>query len=84
MYINKLIFIVRIQKKYSTMLTWGGGTKIQSTKKKWLFFLYFHEIWFLAGLKTVRFNDVEENIIKSKHIFLGKLLEKYAVSPSEE
>lgn len=66
------------------MLTLGGGTKIPSTKKKLLFFLYFHEIWFLAGLKTARFNDVEENIIKSKHIFLGKLLEKYAVSPSEE
>lgn len=55
-----------------------------STKTEWLFFLYFHEIWFLAGLKTARFYDVKENIIKGNHIFLRNLLEKYAASPSEE
>lgn len=62
----------------------GGGQKYRQLKRSGYFFFYFHEIWFLAGLKTARFNDVEKNIIKSKHIFLGKLLEKYAVSPSEE
>lgn len=55
-----------------------------STKTEWLFFLYFHKIWFLAGLKTARFYDVKENIIKGNHIFLRNLLEKYAASPSEE
>lgn len=66
------------------MLILGGGIKILLIKKKWLFFLYFYEIWFLVGLKIVRFNDVEENIIKSKYIFFGKLLEKYVVFFFEE